>query len=123
MAKLYGSVWRVKFEDMAKYLARSCPRCAGYLGIIMRKPARNFTASDQWALSGVRLSTCLGTRARQKVGPAGCHTSSFITLDSRCCGLAGKAARNAPKRHSSRLRNTGVFVSVVAHPIQDMSAV
>jgi len=41
MAKLYGSVWRVKFEDMAKYLARSCPRCNDYLGIVMRKPARN----------------------------------------------------------------------------------
>src|SRR5262249_47407770 len=37
-------------------------------------------ASDQWALSGVRLSTRLGTRARKKVGPGGRHTSSFITL-------------------------------------------
>src|SRR5262245_50068534 len=26
---------------MARYLARSCPRCNDYLGIVMRKPARN----------------------------------------------------------------------------------
>jgi hypothetical protein len=26
---------------IAKYLARSCPRCAGYLGIVVRKPSRN----------------------------------------------------------------------------------
>src|SRR5262249_45757438 len=37
-------------------------------------------ASDQWALSGVRLSTRLGTRARQKVGTGGSDCSSFIPL-------------------------------------------
>lgn len=26
---------------MAKYLTRSCPRCNGYLGIVLRQPARN----------------------------------------------------------------------------------
>ena len=26
---------------MAKYLARSCPRCNGYLGIVLREPGRN----------------------------------------------------------------------------------
>jgi len=26
---------------MAKYLYRSCPRCNGYLGIVMREPGRN----------------------------------------------------------------------------------
>jgi hypothetical protein len=26
---------------MTKYLARSCPRCRGYLGIILREPSRN----------------------------------------------------------------------------------
>jgi hypothetical protein len=34
-----------------------------------------------------------------------------------------KAARNDPERHSSRLCRAGVFVPVVAQPIQDMSAV
>src|SRR5262244_482076 len=28
---------------MAKYLARSCPRCSGYLGIVMRRPTRNIS--------------------------------------------------------------------------------
>ena len=26
---------------MAKYLCRSCPRCNGYLGILLREPGRN----------------------------------------------------------------------------------
>ena len=26
---------------MAKYLARNCPRCNGYLGIVLREPGRN----------------------------------------------------------------------------------
>jgi hypothetical protein len=26
---------------MAKYLARPCPRCNGYLGIVLREPRRN----------------------------------------------------------------------------------
>ena len=100
------------------------------LSPMCRVPGNNYAetstqhsaASDQWALSGVRLSTRLGTRARQKVGPAGHHTSWFTTLGLLCCGLAGKAARNAPKCHYSCLHRASVFVSVVAHPIQDMSA-
>ena len=34
-----------------------------------------------------------------------------------------KVARNAPKRHSSRLRRAGVFAAVVAQPMEDLSAV
>jgi hypothetical protein len=34
-----------------------------------------------------------------------------------------KVARNAPKRHSSHLCRAGLFVPVVAQPIQDMSEV
>src|SRR5262249_49189551 len=72
----------------------------------------------------VRLPARLDTRARQKVGPAGCHCSSLTTLRVSVLRPGGKkAARNAPKRHYSRLYRAGVFVSVVAHPIQDMSAV
>ncbi len=26
---------------MARYLARACPRCNGYVGIILREPGRN----------------------------------------------------------------------------------
>ena len=26
---------------MVRYLARSCPRCNGYLGIVLREPGRN----------------------------------------------------------------------------------
>ena len=26
---------------MATYLARSCPKCGGYLGIVLREPGRN----------------------------------------------------------------------------------
>jgi hypothetical protein len=47
------------------------------------------------------------------------------TKDSLCCGLAErkKAARTAPKCHYSRLYRAGVFVPVVAQPIQDLSQV
>jgi hypothetical protein len=71
------------------------------------------------------LPARLDTRARQKVGPAGRHYSSFTTLRSLwCCGLAEKRwARNAPKRHSSHLYRAGVRVPVVAQSIQDMSTV
>jgi len=92
------------------------------LSPMCRVPGNNYAetstqhsaASDQRALSGVWLSTRLDTRARQKVSPAGRHRSSFTTLNSLCCGLAGKTARNAPKHHSSRLCDAGVFVPVVA---------
>ena len=30
-----------KTFDMEKYLARSCPRCNGYLGVVLREPGRN----------------------------------------------------------------------------------
>src|SRR5262249_17701327 len=49
-------------------------------------PQHQRTGSYQRVLSGVWLSTCLGTRPRQEVGPAGCHTSSFTTL--RLCVAA-----------------------------------
>jgi hypothetical protein len=26
---------------MARYLARACPRCNGYVGIVIREPGRN----------------------------------------------------------------------------------
>ena len=71
------------------------------LSPMCRVPGNNYAetstqhsaASDQWALSGVRLSTRLGTRARKKVGPAGRHTSSFITL--RFCVVAWQERRLA----------------------------
>src|SRR5262245_16896226 len=78
-----------------------------------------FAASYQWALSGVRLSTRLDTRARQKVAPAGRHCSSFIRLRF----FSVSPARNVPKGYYSRLYRAGVVAFVVAHPIQDMSAV
>ena len=28
-------------KQMAKYLQRSCPRCHGYVGIVLREPGRN----------------------------------------------------------------------------------
>ena len=28
-------------REMARYLFRNCPRCAGYLGIVLREPGRN----------------------------------------------------------------------------------
>jgi hypothetical protein len=71
------------------------------------------------------LPTRLDTRARQKGGAAGRQCSSFITLRLSSVLRPGrkKAARNAPKCHSSCLCRAGVFVFVVARQIQDMSEV
>src|SRR5215468_12265939 len=72
----------------------------------------------------VRLPARLDTRARQKVGPAGCHCSSFTTLRLSVLRPGRKkAARNAPKSHYYRFYHVGVFAAVVAQPIQDLSAV
>jgi hypothetical protein len=35
---------------MATYLARQCPRCNGYLGVILREPGRNVLVRCEWAL-------------------------------------------------------------------------
>ena len=39
--KTSGALSRFPGLDMAKYLARSCPRCNCYVGIVMRDPGRN----------------------------------------------------------------------------------
>src|SRR5262245_34804812 len=109
---------------MAKYLARSCPRCSGYLGIVMREPKRNAplqAINGRCLQCGYRLAWIL-VQGR-KVALRVVTPRRSLHLDFWCCGLAGKAARNAPKCHYSRLYRAGVFVSVVAQPIQDMSAV
>jgi hypothetical protein len=72
----------------------------------------------------VWLLARLDSRAKPKVGPAADRRfSSFTLRRTSGCGLRKKAARNAPKCHYSRLYRAGVFVFVVAQPIQDMSAV
>jgi hypothetical protein len=32
---------KLRQVPMAKYLSRSCPRCNGYVGIVLREPGRN----------------------------------------------------------------------------------
>ena len=39
---------------MARYLARACPRCKGYVGIVIREPGRNMPLQ---AVNG-RCSEC-----------------------------------------------------------------
>ena len=44
---------------MARYLRRSCPRCNGYLGIVLREPARNMpvqAVNGHCASCGHRIS-------------------------------------------------------------------
>jgi hypothetical protein len=47
---------------MAKDLARNCPRCAGYLGIVLREPGRNTPAH---AVNG----HCLGVDTPETMHP------------------------------------------------------
>src|ERR671911_426922 len=47
---------------MTKYLARSCPRCYGYLGIVLRQPARHTpvqTINGECLECGYRLALIL----------------------------------------------------------------
>jgi hypothetical protein len=81
-------------------------------------------ASYQWALCWMWLPTRLDTRARQGVNHAARHWSSFLRLKLFVLRSGTtKAARNAPKCHYSRLYRAGLFVPVVAQPIQNMSEV
>ena len=36
---------------MTKYLARACPRCGGYVDVMMRKPDRDSCSGGEWSLS------------------------------------------------------------------------
>jgi hypothetical protein len=42
---------------MPRYLAKACPRCEGYVGIVIREPGRNCAAAAcEWPLLWVFLS-------------------------------------------------------------------
>ena len=58
---VHGQIPRPKLSPMRRLLGNNYAEAS----------TQYFAASDQWALSGVWLSTRLDTRARQKVGPAG----------------------------------------------------
>jgi hypothetical protein len=61
---------------MPKYLARSCPRCSGYLGIVLRERRRNTPLRAingrcvecgyrlAWILRGKELARRVGTARR-----------------------------------------------------------
>jgi hypothetical protein len=44
---------------MAKYPSRSCPRCNGYVGIVLREPGRN---TPLQAVNGKCLGCVIGWR-------------------------------------------------------------
>jgi hypothetical protein len=51
---------------MATYLARPCPRCNGYLSIVLREPGRNMPVrAVNGALPKMRLSTGLDRHQRE----------------------------------------------------------
>jgi hypothetical protein len=55
---------------MAKYLQRSCPKCDGYLGIVVPEPkAKLPVQGDQWAVREMWLSVCLGVGSRDGTAP------------------------------------------------------
>ena len=56
---------------MAKYLARSCPRCNGYLGIVLREPGRNVPLQ---AVNGHR-------RRRRSILPSRMSSRSCLESD------------------------------------------
>src|SRR5262245_24923833 len=103
---------------MARYGTRSCLRCSGYLGIVLREPKRNAllqAINGRCLECGYRLAWIL---VRGRRSPAGRYCSSFIALKF----LWLRLARNVPKYRNYRLYGAGVVVLVVAQPIQDLSA-
>jgi len=97
-------------DERVKLMHGQIPRLE--LSPMCRVPGNNYAetstqhsaASDQWALSGVRLSTRLDTCARQKVGPAGQHCSSFIPLDF--------SVLRPGRKGSSQCSQTSFFLSL-----------
>jgi hypothetical protein len=52
---------------MAKYLQRSCPKCNGYLGIVVPgTEGQDARAGDQRTVLEVWLSACVGIGSRKK---------------------------------------------------------
>ena len=51
---------------MARYLARSCPRCNGYLGVVLREPGQRTAASGEWSMHSL-LSHGLDCYQRQRI--------------------------------------------------------
>jgi hypothetical protein len=41
---------------MARYLARACRRCNGYVGIVIREPGREVPLQAEWSLHSMFLS-------------------------------------------------------------------
>jgi hypothetical protein len=101
---------------MAKYLARSCPRCTGYLGIVLPEPRRNIrlqAINGRCAECGYRMAWLL-VRGRRTA--AGLALLVVHRTKSLFCVAAWqeKAARNVPKRRNHRLYRAGVVVPLVA---------
>src|SRR5882724_1107578 len=104
---------------MAKYFARNCPRCAGYLGIVLRELGRNIRL---WVINGRARVAAIGSpgySCEAEIRP--CRLPLLVV--HHISKSEKKVARNAPKHHSFHLYRPGLFVPVVAQPIQDMSEV
>ena len=51
--------------EMAKYLARACPRCNGYLGVVLREPERN--TGLRCRLAGILLDATIVSNGNQSI--------------------------------------------------------
>ena len=79
---------------MARNLTRSCPRCNGYLGIVLREPGRNVPLQ---AVNG----HCLG-----------CGLSHVVDSDSRPTAIPPEWA--TPEQKQSGVKGFGEIVGVNA---------
>jgi hypothetical protein len=51
---------------VAKYLQRSCPKCNGYLGIVVpERKAKMPVQAIQWTVPAMWLSACVGIDSRK----------------------------------------------------------
>jgi C4-type Zn-finger protein len=68
---------------MAKYLARSCPRCDGYLGIVLPEPRRNIrlqAINGRCAECGYRMAWVLvrGRKSALRIGTLVVHHAKTL---------------------------------------------
>jgi hypothetical protein len=54
---------------VAKYLQCSCPKCGGYLAIVVAERKAKLPVQDQWTVPEMWLSVCVGVGSRDGTAP------------------------------------------------------
>ena len=65
---------------MAKYLHRSCPKCDGYLGIVIpERKTKTARAGDEWTVFEMWLPACVGVGWEQNINATTDDIPKFVS--------------------------------------------